>query len=82
MKTEAEIRQHLSDLLVCMNAPCDCDATGHVRECREGRNMMAAVCGTLQWLLGEREQYREMVEYLRREAGDFRAAGVKEWRLP
>lgn len=73
MKSTSAIRQHLADLKVCAAMPCDCSGE-HVFTCHMGGKMMAAVIGTLQWILeeGPTEEADEMVAELHRRAEGHR----------
>lgn len=67
MKTEKEIRSHLSDLIAARKCPCDCAGTRHEYQCVVGGKMMQAVIETLQWILGENEEQQQMVDEMHRE---------------
>jgi hypothetical protein len=71
MKTESEIRKHITNLKVCQNLPCDCAKTGHERECVSGRLMMEAVIQNLRWVLGEEPDLDRQVECIDYEAKRF-----------
>ena len=65
MKTAAEIRRHIRDLMILKDVPCDCAGTEHEGKCQEGYLMMVAAAGVLSWALGEHEQYQEKVNEMR-----------------
>jgi hypothetical protein len=66
VKTEAEIRKHLADLLRHAQGPCRHPhrTARELAECREGRLMMHASAHLLQWVLGEAPEYGLVVERL------------------
>lgn len=66
-----EIRAHLADLERALLAPCNCESSGHGKECREGGMLIKVAIGALKWVLNEQyEGYQErVVEVFRREGG-------------
>ena len=67
MKTEAEIRRHMQDLLICKDKPCGCAGMAHEIKCVIGGKMMEASAIVLSWVLGEDEDYQAgPVNHMRR----------------
>lgn len=70
MKTEAEVRQYMQDLLTCADRPCDCRGTRHEAQCAIGEKLMRTVAASLSWVLGEDEDMQGVVDQIRRGARD------------
>lgn len=75
MKTESEIRNHMKNLMVCINMPCQCRGTDHEYQCVVGGNMMRSSIATMQWILGENEEHQATVDRMAEGARDYIASG-------
>jgi hypothetical protein len=64
MKSEAEIRRLRDALQDAIERPCDCAATGHAYECREGARLMAQAMVHLTWALDEPSPADGLIERL------------------
>lgn len=71
MRTEQEIKQHLSDLEACDGFPCGCAGTEHAFECQMGRRFMLVAKDVLRWVLGG-ETMTPLVERMRADVAKAR----------
>lgn len=62
MKAESEIRKHRDDLLVAVNAPCNCAGTKHEFACFVGGAQMESAARVLSWVLDENHDMDRIVE--------------------
>lgn len=82
MKTADEIRTYRDAILIYGSIPCDCAATGHGAECREGRRIMKGITETLSWVLGENLGWQPIVNMTIARANRERARNQAYRRSP